>query len=120
MAEDIKIKCSYFNSGYCKYTRKEKGCNFYHPTEACKLPKCNNKECQDRHQKKCKHGGKCRFQTRCEYLHMDEELGNIDTSSQEVVDLNREIRILKEEIFEIRKANEIKIKESQWKVEAKL
>ena len=40
--------------------------------------------------------------------------------SQEVVDLNREIRILKEEIFEIRKANEIKIKESRWKVEAKL
>ena len=120
MTEDIKIKCSYFKSGYCKYTRKEKGCNFYHPTEACKLPKCNNKECQDIHQKKCKHGGKCMFQTRCEYLHMDEELGNIDTSSQEVVDLNREIRILKEEIFEIRKANEIKIKESQWKVEAKL
>ena len=51
---------------------------------------------------------------------MDEELGNIDTSSQEVVDLNREIRILKEDIFEIRKANEIIIKESQWKVEAKL
>ena len=40
---------------------------------------------------------------------MDEELGNIDASSQEIVDLNREIRIVKEDILEIRKANEIKI-----------
>ena len=82
MTEDRKMKCSYFNSGYCKYTRKENGCNFYHPTEHCKLLKCKDKECQYRHQKKCKHGEKCRFQTRCEYFHMDEELGNIDTSSQ--------------------------------------
>ena len=109
MTEDIQIKCSYFNSGYCKYTRKENGCNFYHPTEPCKLLKCKDKECQYRHQKKCKHGEKCRFQKRCEYLHLDEELGKENTSIQEIIDLNREITILKEDIFQIRKDNEMKV-----------
>ena len=109
MTEDIQIKCSYFNSGYCKFTRKENGCNFYHPTEPCKLLKCKDKECQYRHQKKCKHGEIWRFQKRCEYLHLVEELGNENTSIQEIINLNREINILKEDIFQIRKDNEMKV-----------
>ena len=109
MTEAIQIKCSYFNSGYCKFTRKENGCNFYHPTETCKLLKCKDKECQYRHKKKCKHGEKCRFQNRCEYLHLVEELGNENTSIQEIINLNREINILKEDIFQIRKHNEMKV-----------
>ena len=38
---------------------------------------------------------------------LDEMLGNKNTSIQEIIDLNREITILKEDIFQIKKDNEI-------------
>ena len=30
-------KCSYFNSGYCQYTKKENGCKNFHPIVECKI-----------------------------------------------------------------------------------
>ena len=49
------------------------------------------------------------FQIRCEYIHMDEELENKNTSIQEIIDLNKEITIFRNHISPIRKENEIKV-----------
>ena len=46
---------------------------------------------------------------RCEYLCMDKKLENENSSSQEIIDLNSEIEILKEDISQIVKENEIKV-----------
>ena len=41
----MKSKCSYYNSVYCKFSRKESGCRFVDPEENCKLSKCKDKLC---------------------------------------------------------------------------
>ena len=43
MTEVLTKKCSYFNSGYCRYARREKGCKFYHQTDICEFKKCDIK-----------------------------------------------------------------------------
>ena len=52
MSGEVVKKCSYFNSGYCRYTKKEMGCKNYHPSDVCQLPECREKAY--RHPKKCK------------------------------------------------------------------
>ena len=42
-----KLKCKFYNKGFCKY--KSKGCDFFHPEESCADPKCENKDCSKRH-----------------------------------------------------------------------
>ena len=51
MSEAYSRKCRYYNSGYCKFTRKENGCCNLHPTETCKIPKSREKGCPLRHPK---------------------------------------------------------------------
>ena len=36
-------KCSYFNSGNCRYTKKENGCKNCHPIDECKIQGCKQK-----------------------------------------------------------------------------
>ena len=63
------MKCAYFNSGYCKFTRKENGCGNLHPAESCQVLKCRDKGCPLRQSKACKHGEQCRYKTMCMYNH---------------------------------------------------
>ena len=62
-------KCSFQDSGYCKYKRK---CNFKHFEHVCKDPKCKNRDCNKRHPQPCKHfflRKFCRFGSECMYDH---------------------------------------------------
>ena len=44
-----------------------------------------------------KNGDKCRFQALCEYLYQQEELTSLGSNNPEIVDLEREVSVLKEE-----------------------
>ena len=59
MSGGIVKKCVYFNSGHCRYTKKEMGCNNLHPKEVCELQGCREKSCLNSHPKKCKFGDEC-------------------------------------------------------------
>ena len=106
MSQEEQIKCSYYNSGYCKFTKKEKGCKFYHPEETCYIPNCNNKKCPARHPKSCKFGDTCVFQTGCSYKHAKTDLSDDSIS---IVETNKEIDQLKADIAKLKEENDIKI-----------
>ena len=95
MAEDNSIKCTYFNSGYCKFTRKENGCCYLHPAESCKIPKCKDKGCPQRHPKTSRHDKQCRYQTRCMYNH-EKDNAFRERSHTKMIDDNA--KIMEEEI----------------------
>ena len=48
-----KIRCRYYNLGFCKYLKK--GCEFNHPKVNCERPNCDYKTCTRRHNKSCKY-----------------------------------------------------------------
>ena len=56
MSQEDNIKCNHYNSGNCKFAKKEKGCKFFHPETICELPKCKDKKCPDIHPRPCKFG----------------------------------------------------------------
>ena len=96
MSQEEKIKCSHYNSGYCKFAKKESGCKLYHPETTCEIPNCNNKKCPSRHQRPCRHGATCVFQIRCSYKHTVESISIVSTS-KEVEQLRADITKLNEE-----------------------
>ena len=68
-------KCTYFNTGYCKY---KEGCKYIHPKEECK-DNCNIKSCMKRHVKICKFITDCRHKEKCAYKHiLDTNIKNMD------------------------------------------
>lgn len=106
MSEEVKRKCSYYNSGYCKFSRQAKGCRFIHPEENCKLTKCRDKLCPKRHPKACKFRDECRYQTRCCYRHNERYTNKGD--DKEVIELKAEIKSLKSQINTITEENSVK------------
>ena len=106
MSPEDKTKCGHYNSGYCKFMKKENGCKYFHPDKTCERPTCKDKKCSDRHPKPCKFGDTCLFQTRCSYKHLKDRLTDenilIASTTREVDELRAEIAKLKEE-------NDIKI-----------
>ena len=93
MSGVVVKKCSYFNSGYCRYTKKEMGCRNYHPSDVCQLPVCREETCPNRHPKKCKFEDKCMFQSRCSYKHYKEiyQTKERDNVQEEIKTLEAEI-----------------------------
>ena len=73
-AEKVKkIKCRYFNKGFCKYRKK---CRYLHPKNICSdyvtNAKCLQTTCEDRHPEMCKFWGgtsKCKRNESCDFLH---------------------------------------------------
>ena len=63
---ETKVKCKYFNSGYCKYKEK---CRFRHPAEECTIEKCSSKGCMKRHIKLCRYKTDCKHNEICAYKH---------------------------------------------------
>ena len=106
MSEEVKRKCSYYNSGYCKFSRREKGCKFSHPEDNCKLSKCKDKLCPSRHPKTCKFGEECRYQTKCSYSHVRVFERN---KTSEITRLKGDIENLKAEIHVLNVENNIKL-----------
>ena len=95
MSEVGQNKCSYYSSGYCKLSRKPKGCRLFHPETNCLDKNCRNKDCSKRHPHTCRFGQTCRFQSRCLYLHSTE---NNLKESTEMTEAKQQILALKEEI----------------------
>ena len=107
MAGEIQKKCSYYNKGYCKFTRKEGGCRNFHPKNICKKLNCKDKSCEERHPKPCRFDDCCRFQTRCQYNHERQAANH--NHSEEVKSLTEEIDTLKREIDNLKTENNTKI-----------
>ena len=68
MIEKILKKCRYFNGGYC---RLKSSCKFLHPKDHCKIDKCIDKACPNRHIKPSNNWLKnaCKFDETCEFKH---------------------------------------------------
>ena len=113
MTEANSKKCTYFNSGYCKFTRKENGCRYAHPTESCTIIKCNDKRCPFRHPKKCRHGDQCIYQTNCMYKHYKDTSTvekNDNSNGDKIQYLTIEVETLKSQIGKLKEENDDKIK----------
>ena len=104
MSQKYRLKCSHFNSGYCKFAKKEKGCKFYHPQTTCELPNCKDKKCPARHPRSCKFGDTCSFQTRCSYKHE-----KYKPSKELIENTSKEVDQLKADIAKLKNENDIKI-----------
>ena len=74
-------KCFFNDTGFCKYGDH---CRKMHYKSICAIDGCD-KECQSRHPKPCKHGGKCKFHANniCAYKH--DTLENNDVTFQTLV-----------------------------------
>ena len=70
--------CSYLNSDYCLYTKKENGRKIFHPIIECKNQGSKKKNVPTDIQKKCKFDEECRFGTSCFYSHVKKSLVNED------------------------------------------
>ena len=80
--EGYSKKCTYFNSGYCKFTNKKNGCRYLHPEYACKIMQCKDKGCPSRHPKKCNHGEHCTYQKKCWHeIETPRNTGEVDTNN---------------------------------------
>ena len=75
--QPTKRKCFYYNSGYCKFSRKENGRKKFCSKENCKVFNCPDKVCPDTHPKKCKFNVTCQCQSRCFYLHENTYLESV-------------------------------------------
>ena len=98
-------KCSYYNSGFCKFVKRGNECKYFHPTETCETPKCDTQTCNKRHPKKCRHGDTCRFQTRCLYNHSKNGNNKSDKHNDEVDNITKQVTNLKSEINLLDKEN---------------
>ena len=72
MSEVTLKNCSHYNSGFCRYIKKENGCKHFHPKEICETTVCKDKDCPKRHPKRCRYLEECRFQSQCSYSHKKE------------------------------------------------
>ena len=113
MTEANPAKCSYFNSGYCKFMKKENGCRYSHPTESCKIQRCRDKGCPFRHPKICRHGQQCRYQSRCMYQHLKDVANNasgFENNNDDItINLQAEIDNLKADIVKLKTDNDEKV-----------
>ena len=76
---------------------RENGCKFYHPTETCKYLSAKKRNVSiDLKRNVNMHCDKCRFHSKCEYLHQCSR--NIYRQNPEIVDLERELSVLSKEI----------------------
>ena len=115
VSKDGQKKCSYYNSGFCKYTKT--GCRSIHPSKTCNMKNCSSKACPDRHPKFCKYGSECTYKTtgNCCYSH-DKQPFDSDTNKRETVNnLSKQL----DSVFEILrlKEQEIKILRIEFKAE---
>ena len=79
------------------------GCKNFHPTDVCKVKGCREKECPDRHPKKCKFEDECRYSS-CLYNH-----GKKVVHPKEQDNLHKEIDVLKTEFHRLKNENDVKI-----------
>ena len=99
---DLK-KCSYFNVGYCKFSKKEGSCKWYHPEESCNLNKCFDKNCPKRHPKTCKYGEICIFQRDCSYKH------SVVDDNEKIYAISKQVEQLKADIEKLENENDCKV-----------
>ena len=104
MAEPVTMKCKFYNSGYCKFSRTQQGCKQNHPKETCQQLNCKNKSCPLRHPKKCRYKEKCMYQTRCSYSHKQ-----TPDTREEISNDIEDIKVLKAEIANLKNENNKKI-----------
>ena len=102
MAEEKSRKCTYFNSGYCKFTRKENGCRNLHPAESCQIPKCRDKGCPLRHPKTCRYGTKCKRIDVCQFKHNVKEIHiDADHIKKDIIEEKEKVQSLQADILNL-------------------
>ena len=83
---EVREKCKYFNSGYCKYQDR---CKLLHPKEECDY-KCKIINCMKRHIKPCRYETNCRYKENCAYKHKKE----INPNTEEIVSSKKTMKVL--------------------------
>ena len=113
MTEANPAKCSYFNSGYCKFMKKENGCRYGHPTESCKTPRCRDKGCPFKNPKTCRHGQQNRYQSRCMKQHLKDVANNtsgLEKNTDDItINIKAEIENMKADIVKLKSDNDDKV-----------
>ena len=103
---EVREKCKYFNSGYCKYQDR---CKLLHPKENCDY-KCKIKNCMKRHIKPCRYQTNCRYKENCAYKHKKE----ISPNTEEIVSLKKTMKVL----LDYKSESEAKIKHLEEELKA--
>ena len=97
----IKVRCKYYNSGFCRYG---KICKFFHPTSVCLKDTCRDKDCPSRHPRQCRYRKNCKRKATCMYKHFNNVTKNTTTNAKylkveaENKKLTAEIEVLKANI----------------------
>ena len=103
--------CKHFQTGYCKFGGS---CKKRHVSENCLKADCRRKSCLQRHPKQCKYfsqSGFCRFGENCSYKHttssnFDDHNLQIQALEVRISDLCKAIKVLEEEMLELKNANQ--------------
>ena len=66
MSDQKLTKCSYHNSGFCKF---KQDCKNIHSSTLCNNSSCSDRKCPNRHPKTCRYKEKCKRITTCLYKH---------------------------------------------------
>ena len=106
MSEGVPKKCAYYNSGYCKFSRKQNGCRHFHPETNCVDKNCRDRSCPRRHPKNFKFGQTCSYQSRCSYKHTTSDHDNV---SREIYEGKEQVKALKKEIIKLKEDNDTKV-----------
>ena len=105
-----KVKCTYFNTGYCKYKEK---CKYIHPKEEC-TENCKIKSCMKRHVKICKFITDCRHNEKCAYKHLTHKIKNNTDDEDKLASLEKTIK----ELLDYKISSEAKIKSLEKEVKS--
>ena len=93
--ETVRIRCNFFNRGYCKNGSE---CAFYHPKEDCETQKdgnvCKDRTCSKRHRVICKYEKNtsgCLRGRECMFLHNEtnEDVNQVKKQSSQKCDACR-------------------------------
>ena len=74
MAEVREVKCLFYDTGYCKFSKTKNGCKRTHPKYICTIKGCKRNVCPHRHPRMCKFGGKCMYRIKCSYSTKNNDL----------------------------------------------
>ena len=106
------VQCAHHNTGYCKFRDQ---CRYQHFFTICSKSVCRDVKCQKRHPKTCRNGEACRFHAlkACAYNHSNETVLKMkeQNTNPEIESLQKEIKILRDNISQLK--NKVRIKEEQ-------
>ena len=104
--------CKHHSIGFCKYRDQ---CRYRHVQEVCVARSCSRLNCFARHPKRCKYFLKkrCKFGDECFYSHdaLEADSEQTELLKNEINFLNVSVKELEEDVFKLKRANDMKASE---------